>query len=206
MRFAIVVCALAGCAKPPETPGWQLPGLVHATRATPPPAPIAHATAAAVPPAIVPEAERFRVAVVELGLEPDFAKALRCLADALEVVAPSHGEDIRLVRGAAADHHNFPRTSQRAAWIRDALDAAARSLSAGSPPSKDALPDYEVAVADVVATTHAVDPAKPLRDQLPQLRTAFGALARAVAIGTGLPAKNDQQVLRFRLRNPPHRG
>jgi hypothetical protein len=182
--------------------------MVHAMRdrapsaPAPPEEPSADATTGAGP-WIVPQTERPRLAVAGLGVDDDVADALDRLADALALVAPSHRDDIRLVRQAAADHRHFPRTSLRSAWICGALDAAVRTLSASGRADSTA---YRVALDDVATATAAIDPAKPTRLQIPAIRTALKKMVGAIAIATTPGSPNTSEVQRLTIRNPPHHG
>jgi len=153
-------------------------------------------------PWIVPETERLRLAVVGLGVDDDVADALDRLADALAVVAPSHRDDIHLIRQAAADHRHFPRTSLRSAWVCGALDAAVRTLSARE--SEDG--SYRAALADAVSATAAVDPARPAKLQIPAIRSALNKMVGAIAIATGPRSPNTPEVQRLMVGNRAHRG
>src|SRR5262249_45626881 len=106
--------------------------------------------------------------------------------------------------GVAADHHNFPRTSQQTAWIRGALDAAVRALSEADPPGSRST--YRAAVADAAAATAAVDPSKPMREQEPAVRSALQKMVRAVAIATGSTTPTPREVQRLTRRNSAHGG
>jgi hypothetical protein len=202
VRF-LVVALVAACATPQE-PGWQWPGLVHAVRDPSPGAvarqdePRADATTGAGP-RIVPQTERLRLAVVDL--DDDVPDALDRLADALVVVAPSHRDDIQVIRQAAADHRHFPRTSLRSAWICGALEAAVRALSGG-----DSSERYRDALAEVTSASAAIDPAKPTKLQIPAIRTVLNKMVGAIAIATRVGPPNRPEVQRFSQRNSAHRG
>jgi len=139
-------------------------------------------------------AQRLLVATDELDTSharpdrADVVRALYALADAIEVVAPAHPNEILRVREVANELGlSGQRAEAEAELVRIALDAATRALAhVKLQPHTDRARLAE-AIAALRDAADRIDPDRPLLSQYRTMRSAFHASVRAVYAATGAP-------------------
>ena len=145
------------------------------------------------PPALPsPQAQYLRVATDELDAEHDtpdrghVVSVLNALADALDVVAPQHPDEIRTLRATTAELGRPGADPKNPAGIaKRALAAANHALADAQPPAEPDRKRFSDAVGAMVGATELIDPQRSLVEQSATLRSVFHASVRAVYAATG---------------------
>ncbi len=183
---AIATAWLGACVAAPAPAASPVPAVTLGSTCT-------HVNAVGVDvphPAVAPpyEAQRLVYAIAELangGLKREqFAAALRRLADAVAIVAPTQAADVDQVRRSADELARASGDGGRSS-IRLALAAALHALAASQPFYLYDLDRFQHAVTTFSTALETVEATAPLPTQEEHEVAALEQAARAIYIGIG---------------------